>query len=115
MKTHPLSSLLCALFLSTSIGACDDKKADGEKSDKAAEKKADEKKADEKKADGDGAGGDPKEGGSCKGISATDGLIACDGNKIIFCSSYSDYKWTKQNECTDGTKCVAEGKTASCK
>lgn len=59
----------------------------------------------------------PKVGDSCKDLSAADGLISCDGNKMIFCSSFSDYKWKLQQECGDGTKCVrgADGKTASCK
>lgn len=90
----------------------DDKKADAKAEDKKAEDKAEDKKSDAK---ADAPAGDPKEGDSCDGISATDGLIACDGNKIIFCSSYSKYKWTKQSDCAEGTKCVAEGKGASCK
>lgn len=118
LATPPVLALIAALSLSQV--ACD-KADDSAKDDKA---KADEGKADEGKADEgapaaeDGApaaDGEPKEGDSCEGISASDGLIACDGNTIIFCSSYSDYKWTKQQECAEGTKCVAEGKGAGCK
>lgn len=61
------------------------------------------------------AGGAPKIGDSCEGIGATEGKLACQDNKIIFCSSYSSYKWTMQRECGDGTKCVAENNAASCK
>ena len=63
------------------------------------------------------AGGAPKAGGSCKGMSASSGAIACEGNDIIFCSSYSDYKWKKQRTCAAGAKCVPapDGKAASCK
>ncbi len=58
-----------------------------------------------------------KIGDSCEGISATDGKAACDGNKIIFCSSYSKYKWKLQQECAAGTTCTAaaDGKSAGCK
>ncbi|MCB1139013.1 MAG: hypothetical protein KDK23_09670 [Leptospiraceae bacterium] len=65
---------------------------------------------------GNGSGGDPKVGDSCEGISAVEARIACSENNIIFCSSYTDYKYKLQNECAEGTKCsVAEdGKSASC-
>lgn len=58
-----------------------------------------------------------KAGASCEGMSASSGAIACEGNDIIFCSSYSDYKWKKQRTCATGTKCVPNpnGKAASCK
>ena len=56
-------------------------------------------------------------GDSCKGMSAMDGELSCDDDKVIFCSSFSDYKWKMTQECKGGTKCTAEpdGKTASCK
>jgi hypothetical protein len=59
----------------------------------------------------------PKVGDSCKGLSAIDGRMACDGNIKMFCSSVSKYKWPKLGECKGGTKCVVGvgGKSASCK
>ena len=65
---------------------------------------------------GSGGSGTPVEGGSCEGIGPTEGKIACDGQKIIACSSYTKYKWIKTQTCDEGKKCVvaADGKSASC-
>ncbi len=62
-------------------------------------------------------GGSPKVGDSCKGLSPTDGKMACQGNMKIFCSSYSKYKWKSLGECKAPQKCVlgANGKSVSCK
>jgi hypothetical protein len=121
MFTRAVQSIM-VLTLAFAGVACD-KKADDKKTD---DKKADDK-ADNKAEGGDKAEAadaaparDPmstegvKEGDSCAGIDASEGLITCDGNTIIFCSSYSDYKWTVQRECDEGTTCKAEGKAATC-
>ncbi|MCB1306349.1 MAG: hypothetical protein KDK37_18800 [Leptospiraceae bacterium] len=62
------------------------------------------------------AGGDPKVGDTCKDLGPMDARIACSDNNIIFCSSYSDYKYKLQRECDEGTTCKvgADGKSASC-
>ncbi len=121
VKTHRFSMLLLAVALSTSAAGCDDSKAEDSKAaegksaeGKPAESKPAAKSSDSKPDAPADAGGSPKAGDSCEGISAADGLIACEGNSIIICSSFSEYKWTKQSDCEDGTKCVAEGKSASC-
>jgi hypothetical protein len=54
-------------------------------------------------------------GDSCKGIGVSDGLITCDGEKMLICSSATKYTWKLQMECKEGTECVVEGKGASCK
>ena len=65
---------------------------------------------------GGAGGGDAEVGASCEGIGASEARIACSGNQIIFCSSYTDYVYTVQNECSEGQTCsVAEdGRSASC-
>ena len=65
---------------------------------------------------GGGSGGDAAVGASCEGIGASEARIACSENNIIFCSSYTDYKYKVQSECGEGSTCqVAEdGKSASC-
>lgn len=120
-SSRALTTNLCAFLMAAALSTgCDSastpaaKDSAAEKGDKAATEKP-AAKDDESAEEAGGEAGDPKEGGSCKGISATDGLIACEGNKVIFCSSYSNYVWTKQSDCADGTTCVAEGKSASCK
>ncbi len=81
-----------------------------------------------KKSEGDSASGTKgkeaakttkavKVGDSCKGISATAGLMACDGNTKMFCSSVSKYTWKSLGDCKAPQKCVAAagGKSVSCK
>lgn len=64
-----------------------------------------------------GASNEVKEGGSCKGISAMEGKMACDGQKIIVCSSYTNYIYKATQTCGEGKKCTVApgGKSASCK
>ncbi len=59
----------------------------------------------------------PKEGGSCKGIGPMDGIAACDGQKVIVCSSYTKYKYIVMQTCPANKKCVAaaDKKSAGCK
>ncbi|HOS40774.1 MAG TPA: hypothetical protein PLG31_13640 [Spirochaetota bacterium] len=59
----------------------------------------------------------PKAGGSCTGIGPMDGRVACDGKKVIACSSYTKYKYIVTQTCSATQKCVAaaDGKSASCK
>jgi hypothetical protein len=60
---------------------------------------------------------DAKVGASCDGIDASSSVFACSENNVIFCSSYTKYKYTLQSECGEGKTCsVAEnGNSASCK
>ena len=106
---------LMAVALLVGVGGCK-KKEGGDKKDKkggdmAAMDKGDPNKPKLSHKD------NPKEGDSCKGLSPTDGRMACDGNVKIFCSSMSKYKWKKLGECKGKTKCVlgAGGKSVSCK
>jgi hypothetical protein len=59
----------------------------------------------------------PVEGDSCEGLDESDGVMACDGAKMLFCSSFSKYKWSVQETCAEGQSCslAADGKGASCK
>ena len=59
----------------------------------------------------------PKVGDSCKGIGAMESRMACDGQKIIFCSSYSKYVYKMTQTCAADKKCTVapDGKSASCK
>ena len=56
-------------------------------------------------------------GDGCEGISATDAKMRCDGNSLMFCSSYSNYKWKETQKCAEGKKCVIaeDGKSGQCK
>lgn len=58
-----------------------------------------------------------KVGDKCNELGATEGKLACEGNKIIFCSSYSNYEWTMQSECPAGQSCIVDTATnsAGCK
>lgn len=66
-----------------------------------------------------GKGGDSKatsdEG--CQGISAMDAKMKCENNSVMFCSSYSNYKWQETQKCDAGKTCfIAEdGKSGGCK
>lgn len=106
-------TLASVALLATAIAACD---KDKDKKEGAAGTAAAAASAAPASAGG-GSGGAAKIGDSCKGISAMDGKIACDGNKVIFCSSFSNYEWKMQQECAAGQSCVvgADGKSASCK
>lgn len=59
----------------------------------------------------------PKEGSSCAGIGPMEGKVACDGKKVIACSSYTKYKYILTQTCSAKQKCIAaaDGKSASCK
>lgn len=117
MSTARVLVAVVSVMLCFSFGACK-KKKDG---DDAKSKKADTMAAASKMDVGNkpklSAKENPKVGDSCKGLSATDGKMACDGNIKMFCSSYSKYKWKSLGECKGGTKCTvgAAGKSASCK
>lgn len=59
----------------------------------------------------------PKEGSPCKNLGPMEGRVACDGKKVIACSSYTKYKYIVTQTCTAAQKCVAapDGQSASCK
>lgn len=49
----------------------------------------------------------PNEGDSCEGlVSSADALMVCNGQKLMFCSSYSKYKWQMTQECPEGKTCT---------
>lgn len=61
-----------------------------------------------------------KDGGSaagCEGISAMDAKMKCEDNKVMFCSSYTSYKWQSQQACDAGKTCFIseDGKSGGCK
>jgi hypothetical protein len=64
-------------------------------------------------------GGDSKAASDdgCKEISAMDAKMKCENNSVMFCSSYTDYKWQETQKCEEGKTCfIAEdGKSAGCK
>lgn len=52
-------------------------------------------------------GGPPSVGDSCEGqVSASSALMACNGQLLLFCSSYSNYQWQQTQECAEGTTCT---------
>ncbi|MCA9666101.1 MAG: hypothetical protein KC503_10955 [Myxococcales bacterium] len=59
----------------------------------------------------------PKLGDKCKGLGPMDGLMGCDGNIKMFCSSASQYTWKKLGECKPPSKCTvgANKKSITCK
>lgn len=68
------------------------------------------------KSSSDGGSSTVAVGTSCEGIGAMEGLLACDGNKTLFCSSFTKYKYQLQNTCPEGQICqmTADGKAAKC-
>ena len=105
MKSNKLRAVVLLVASAAFLFAC----SKGGDKDAAA-------KGDEAKAAAPAKAGPPKVGDSCKD-SKLAANITCQGNDIIFCSSYSDHKYKKQRTCDPGTKCVPEpgGKAASCK
>ena len=67
------------------------------------------------KGPGPAAPGEAKEGASCEGIGAMDSRIACDGQKVIACSSFTGYKYTVTMTCSAEQKCVVakDGKSVT--
>ncbi len=116
MSTARVLVAVASVVLLFSIGACK-KKADGDAKSKKGDTMAAASAMDKGSASKLSHKDNPKVGDSCKGLGATDGRMACDGNKKIFCSSYSKYKWKSLGECKGGKKCVLgpTGKSASCK
>jgi len=57
-----------------------------------------------------------KVGSSCKGMDAA-AAYACDGKKVLFCSSMTDFKYQKQSECKKKQTCElnADKTVATCK
>ncbi|MBL8021914.1 MAG: hypothetical protein JNM27_19725 [Leptospirales bacterium] len=55
--------------------------------------------------------------GGCEGISAMDAKMKCEDNKVMFCSSFTTYKWQAQNACEAGKTCFIseDGKSGGCK
>ncbi len=64
-----------------------------------------------------GKKGDSGSAAGCEGISAMDARMKCEDNKVMFCSSYTSYKWQAQSACEGGKTCfIAEdGKSGGCK
>ena len=62
-----------------------------------------------------GKKGESAEG--CKDIGAMDAKMKCENNKVMFCSSYSNYEWKETQACAEGKTCfIAEdGKSGGCK
>lgn len=105
-------TMIVAVVATFGLGACkkgDDKQP--EPTGKAAAAKTTPAAA------GKATAGAHKVGDSCKGLASTDGVMDCQGNTKIFCSSYSKYKWKSLGDCPAGQKCVlaANGKAVSCK
>lgn len=72
------------------------------------------------KAGGDKAGEDKgggiKVGTPCKEVGPSTGKFACVDNNLLFCSSFTSYKFKLQTECKADQVCkiAASGKSASC-
>lgn len=64
-----------------------------------------------------GGPGAVKVGDTCKELGVMDAKLACDGNKVLFCSSFTSYEWKVQNECPAGQSCIVDPATnsAGCK
>ena len=60
---------------------------------------------------------DIKVGTSCAGMDPMSIKFVCKGNTLLFCSSYSDYKFKEQTTCKPEQECKVadDGKSASCK
>jgi len=58
-----------------------------------------------------------KAGSSCEGIDPMAAKMVCVDNNILFCSSFTGYKFKVQTECKEDQVCelAASGKSASCK
>ncbi len=60
----------------------------------------------------------PVVGDTCNGLPANQAVVACSDNKVLFCSSFYDYKWTETLDCsdTDSTCSASEnGRSGVCK
>ncbi|MBX7059088.1 MAG: hypothetical protein K1X75_13560 [Leptospirales bacterium] len=64
-----------------------------------------------------GSGGEGASGDGCEGIGAMEARMKCENNAVMFCSSFTSYKWQQQNACAEGTNCyIAEdGKSGGCR
>jgi len=62
-------------------------------------------------------GGAIKVGSSCKELGAMDAKMVCVDNNLLFCSSYSDYKYKLQTKCGPEEVChvAADAKSGGCK
>lgn len=60
---------------------------------------------------------DVKVGTSCAGIDPMSIKFVCLENTLLFCSSYSDYKYKMKTTCKPDQECTVapDGKSASCK
>jgi hypothetical protein len=68
---------------------------------------AEETASTETTTEGAAPSGPPSVGDSCEGqVSAGSALMACNGQQLLFCSSYSDYAWQQTQECPEGTTCT---------
>lgn len=138
MKSYVLLFVVFAALLG--LSACDskkeakdEKKATTEEKAKEGEAPAEDKAVPEEGAEEGGAAaeagatdiealkkaaaeGTVEVGGSCAGLGALDALMSCVGQKRLFCSSYSEYKWTMTQECPEGQSChlAADGKSGGC-
>lgn len=62
---------------------------------------------------GGGSDTNIKIGSSCEGI--TGGKFYCDGSTVLFCSSFTKFKYQKQSECPAGQVCQANADSTSTK
>lgn len=65
-----------------------------------------------------GKGGDSQASDEgCQGISAMEAKMKCENNNVMFCSSYTSYKWQETQKCDASKACfIAEdGKSGGCK
>lgn len=59
----------------------------------------------------------PAIGDTCFNLSPNEAAVACSDNKLLFCSSYYEYKWTETLDCSDSNStCVAakDGLSGTC-
>ena len=69
-----------------------------------------------KSAEGTPTAGKIAVGHSCSGIGSMEARMHCDEDKVMFCSSYTKYKYTIQQTCPKGQVCdlAKDGKSATC-
>ena len=62
------------------------------------------------------SGGKATVGSSCEGIGSMGAKFACDGSKVLFCSSLTKYKYQVQTECNEKQVCkvLEGGKSSKC-
>ncbi len=69
-----------------------------------------------KKENSSGEAGTVKVGDTCKELDAMSSKMVCVDNKLLFCSSYSQYKYIIQHNCSAKHVCFVDpsGKSGGC-